>query len=373
MIRFIHTADWQIGKVFRRFGDREALFREARLAGIEAIGRLALAEGVRHVLVAGDAYDTETPSRTTLLAPLERMRRFSGVTWHLIPGNHDPHRPKGLWDTLLAEGLPANVRPHLAPVPHELEPGCFLLPAPLTRKSEPNDLTLWMDGAGTPPGSVRIGLAHGSVAGFSSEGEAGNPIDPARPIRAGLSYLALGDWHRTLSIGERCWYAGTHEPDRSGGQEQGKALLVEAPGATAAPRVAEVPVGTYRWLTRSVSLRGEEGLGDLEVLLHAVDDASRVVLCLEVEGHVSVRGRTRLDGILERLEAAVCCLDADLSGLRTTPSPEDLEAIDFDGVLRRVAGSLQERLADPALPPFDRRVAEDALIRLHLLAGEAAR
>lgn len=33
-MRFIHTADWQVGKVFRRFGEGEELFRRAGLDGV---------------------------------------------------------------------------------------------------------------------------------------------------------------------------------------------------------------------------------------------------------------------------------------------------------------------------------------------------
>ena len=188
-MRFIHTADWQIGKPFKQFGDRESVLRQARLVAIENIGRLAAKEGAAHVLVAGDVYDTEAPTPRTLLEPLERMRRFSDVQWHMLPGNHDPHRPKGVWDRVLESGPPANVHLHLKAEPVEFGPGATLLPAPLTRKSEGGDLTEWMDRAETPPGTIRIGVAHGSVVGFGSGGEATNPIDPRRPDfgEAGIS------------------------------------------------------------------------------------------------------------------------------------------------------------------------------------------
>ncbi len=206
-MRFIHTADWQIGKPFKQFGDRESVLRQARLVAIENIGRLAAKEGAAHVLVAGDVYDTEAPTPRTLLEPLERMRRFSDVQWHMLPGNHDPHRPKGVWDRVLESGPPANVHLHLKPEPVDFGPGAMLLPAPLTRKTEGADLTEWMDRAETPPGVIRIGVAHGSVVGFGSGGEATNPIDPRRPALARLEYLALGDWHRTIQIGPSVWYS----------------------------------------------------------------------------------------------------------------------------------------------------------------------
>jgi DNA repair exonuclease SbcCD nuclease subunit len=371
-MRFIHTADWQIGKVFKRFGDREALFRDARLAAVDAIGELAIREQIHHVLVAGDIYDVQTPLPTTLRAPLERMRRFERVSWWLLPGNHDPHRPKGIWEQIAGADLPPNVRPLLTPQPVEIAPGAFVLPSPLTRRADSNDLTAWMNDAPTPPGALRIGLAHGSVTGFDSEGEASNLIDPARPERAGLSYLALGDWHRTLRINDRVWYAGTPEPDRVDSQEYGKVLVVDAKGASERPAVREEVVGRYRWLGMTSEISDEQSVADLEERVRGVSALPSLVLRLRLSGAVSLAVRRQLAAITARLEAAVCHLDVDDAALRTRPTLEDLERIDFDGALRRVAETLQQRLLDPSLAPDDIATTEDALIRLYLLVSEGA-
>jgi len=40
-MRLIHTADWQIGKPFQRFGEKDEALRQARLKAIESIGQLA--------------------------------------------------------------------------------------------------------------------------------------------------------------------------------------------------------------------------------------------------------------------------------------------------------------------------------------------
>ena len=77
--------------------------------------------GVGHVLVAGDVYDMEALSPRSRNQPLERMRGFPSIQWHLLPGNHDPHRPNGLWDQLLRKGLPENVIVHVAPNPAMLQ------------------------------------------------------------------------------------------------------------------------------------------------------------------------------------------------------------------------------------------------------------
>ena len=369
-MRFIHTADWQIGKVFKQFGAKEETLRQARLAAIERLGEQARANGVNHILVAGDIYDSEAPNTITLRAPIERMKAFADIQWHLLPGNHDPHRPEGLWDRVAQLGLPAHVHVHVTPNPVNLTDGAFLLPAPLLRKTEFDDLTAWMDTAVTPQGALRIGLAHGAVTNFTSEGEATNPIDPARPAKARLDYLALGDWHRTLQIGPAVWYAGTPEPDRAGRQERGTALLVEISGAGAPPSVTPLVTGTYRWLTRTERLSDGSELADIDQRLRSEQDLSRLILRLRLEGTLPLAAHADLQRRLVDLEAAVFHLDVDQTALVVRPTDADLEAIDFDGVLRRSADRLKAMVDDPAQSAEMRRRAEDALIELYLRVAD---
>ena len=369
-MRFIHTADWQIGKPFKRFGDRECLLKQARLTAIEKIGQLAVREGASHVLVAGDVYDTEAPAPRTLLEPLERMRRFTKVAWHLIPGNHDPHRPKGVWDRVRESGIPANVHLHLTAEPAALDPSTILLPAPLTRKSEGGDLTEWMDRAETAPGVIRIGVAHGSVVGFGSGGEANNPIDPRRPERARLDYLALGDWHRTMQVGPALWYAGTPEPDRAGSQEIGQALLVDVAGPGAPAAVTAHTVGTYRWLTREEHLSDCAELDDVETRLRALSEPSCTILRLFLRGALPLAGRIELGRRLLGLSAAFFDLDVDQTSLAVRPTGADLEAIDFDGVLRHAADRLKSMADHDAAGVGGVQCAEAALVELFVLAAD---
>jgi len=372
-MRIIHTADWQIGKPFKKVGDKEELFRQSRLSAIETIGALAGSQKADHVLVAGDIYDSEAPTDKTLREPLERMRLFPSVHWHLLPGNHDPHRPKGIWDRVLATGAPPNVRLHLEPEPHPLGDEAILLPAPLTRKSRGGDPTEWMDNVDTPAGIIRIGLAHGSIVGFGTAGEANNPIAPDRPDRARLDYLALGDWHRTVQVGPSAWYAGTMEPDRVGSQEQGQVLVVdiERPGALAI--VTQHIVGSYRWHTREERLDGIDELEDFETRLRNQPELSSTVLRLVVKGTLSLAGHTELHSRLKGLGAALFHLDVDDSELFVRPTNEDLETIDFSGVLRDAAERLKAVAGDESTNASERKRAEDALVELFVMADSAAR
>jgi DNA repair exonuclease SbcCD nuclease subunit len=118
---FLHTSDWQIGEPFRFVDDETlAVLRAERLEVISRIGRLALEQQAPVVLVAGDVFDGVHPSLDTLLRPIERMRQFPNVEWHLIPGNHDAHTANSPWERLLLQSLPTNIVVHTSPEPRAI-------------------------------------------------------------------------------------------------------------------------------------------------------------------------------------------------------------------------------------------------------------
>jgi hypothetical protein len=68
----------------------------------------------------------------------------------------------------------------------------YLLPAPLQYTASACDPTAYMDNEVTPNGALRIGIAHGSVQGFGSDGEASNYISPTRAETAGTCLHGFG-------------------------------------------------------------------------------------------------------------------------------------------------------------------------------------
>ncbi len=367
-MRLIHTADWQIGKVFRFVDDATmSLLQEARLEAIATIGRLAQAHGADTVLVAGDLYDHDGLGDRTLFQPIERMRALVGLAWHIIPGNHDADRQNGIWDRVARHGLPDNVHLHRAPEPCALgDGGAWLLPAPLQRRQTLSDPTAWMSQAATPEGALRIGLAHGSVTRFgAADRSQGNYIDPVRPKEARLDYLALGDWHAQREIGPRCWYAGTPEPDDFD-QPEGAALLVEIAAPGAAPVVQPLVSARYRWTRQRETLDGAEGIAVLDERIRALaPDAARLLVDLTVEGTLSLADRALFAQRIDRsLRAALCHLRLDDERLYLAPSPNDLDAIAKAGFVRGAAVRLRELSDDEANPA--REVAAAALLRLFL-------
>lgn len=377
-LKFIHSSDWQIGKSYGFADDatREIL-RSERLEAIARLGQLAQQHGASTVLVAGDVYDMAAPSDRTLRQPIERMRQSPGVIWHLIPGNHDFHGPSGPWDRLARMGLPGNVRLHLIPEPADLGGGtAFVVPAVLTRRHASGDPTETMDRAATPEGAIRIGLAHGSVTNFGSDlGSTHNLIAFDRPDRAGLAYLALGDWHGAQLIGQRAAYSGTPEPDGFdlGGRGGGEALLVEVDGPRALPRISFLSTGRYVWRRESATLAGDADLPVLESRLRGLhSDPGHLLVRLDVNGVLSAQGLQAFErNIRGGVGSALCALRIDDFGLRLQPSASDLAALSRAGVVGVVASRLAARADDPTDPQRD--LAQAALQRLYILHSSQER
>jgi hypothetical protein len=246
-----------------------------------------------------------------------------------------------VWEAIVAGGLPANVHVHTAPSPVAIAPGVTLLPAPLAAKSTSRDPTEWMDRASTPPGTLRIGLAHGSVQGFGSAGEAKVRIDASRAKSAGLAYLALGDWHGTVRISERTWYSGTPEPDGFCDNEPGHALFVLIDGPSAAPKVERLPTAHFTWARRCQNVGGEVGLEAIAQEVGRLGSAaSRHLIELQLKGLTTLSEFARIEEQLFKLALQLFHIRPDTSELHTQAAASDLEELS-SGLLGAVARRLK--------------------------------
>lgn len=339
MLRLIHTADWQLGKPYGRFDSNvRAALTEARFDAIDALGRAAAENHAAHVLVAGDIFDTEGPQDRVIVQAVSRMQRYA-CTWWLLPGNHDFARNAGLWDRVRAKEA-SNIRILTEPAPCELEPGHWLLPAPLTHRHNMDDPTILFDRMATPGARLRIGLAHGSIRDFSSRGEAQNQIAPDRAQRSGLDYLALGDWHGTLRVDARTWYSGTPETDRFQRDEPGHTLLVALePGAE--PVVSPIRTGRFQWLTRNWAISDADSFAAKCDRLLAKVEPSATLLQLSLAGIVSLSNRiailARLENDLQHRLRHLSVRSDDLVG---RPSEQDLADLKVEGMLGTAAAKL---------------------------------
>lgn len=373
--RFIHTSDLHLGRRFANIpepadGNVRGRLMEARHGAIARIAAAAREAGAAHVLVAGDIFDTATPSSSVVRQALGAMADEAGVSWWLLPGNHDNLRDaEPLWDSILRDA-PTNVRAVTEAGPVDLEPGATLLPCPVVFRSSATDMTAALETMPSDEGALRIGLAHGGVVDFT---ESGANIPPDRDRTARLDYLALGDWHGRLAVGSRVHYSGSPEQDRFRHDRRGVCLAVTLDGPGAAPRVDEVDTGVFLWREDELALTpGQDAAAALEALTPA-GGRRDTLLRVRATGWSGLDEQADMIRAGERLAPEFAHFELLTDRLGVHCEANDLDAIDRAGALRLAAERLLDDVDDAALTAEEREVAAAALARLYSYVREAGR
>lgn len=372
-VRFVHSADWQIGKVFADLvgedPDQAALLKRERVAAVERIAAVATARQADCVIVAGDVFDSHTVADDVLRRTVNAMAGFSGP-WLLLPGNHDAALGESVWTRLLRLGLPANVLPLLSAEPVVLKDGKLaILPAPLLRRHESTDVSDALDAMESPSGAVRVGVAHGSVKNRLPErSEATNEIADDRVARARLDYLALGDWHGYLPIADRTYYSGTPEPDRFKEPERspsGQVLVVEIAGPGSPPQVEVVKTAHFQWEKRKLNVLADTDVALVEATLAGLPQPHRqTLLDLTIVGSLPLSAERALRKLLAEWRAKLHILRVHDEALVPEVSDDELDSLPTEGLLKNVVAELRQKQQQ------DSEAGDRARLALKLLVEE---
>lgn len=373
MVRFLHTADWQIGMKAAHVGEAAGRVREERLAAARRVVETGRNAAVAFILVAGDTFEDNGVDRILIQKVADILAAFDGPVY-VIPGNHDPLVPGSVWEHPAwrsAENI------HVLRQEQALEiPGALLYPCPARARHSSKDPTLWI--AAEETRSLRIGLAHGTVEGVHQE-EPDYPIPRDAARRAGLDYLALGHWHSTVSYAGpdgavRMAYSGTHETTRFGERDSGNTLIVEIEAAGAPPVVTPSRTGGLTWGLIEDELRAPGELARLRQRIEGWENPALTLLTLRIAGLFPAQDRDEIVRLRELLAARFLYGSLDLSQLRPSPDDQDWLAGLPAGVLRE-AGVRLQALADPTYPEprpggASAEVASRALLEFYALVGE---
>lgn len=361
MITFIHTADWQLGKPFSRVADeKRATLKKERINAIKRIGNFVRENNAAFVVVAGDVFDSNSPSPETVSAACDAIHSI-GVPVYVIPGNHDHAGPGSVWEQPFfvdesRERAP-NLRVLLDAKPVE-ETDYVLLPCPLGRRQSLDDPCRWIHefDFGGLDDRPRIVVAHGSTLNFTQESDEEdvsrqpNFIELANLPIAQLDYVALGDWHGLVKAGGKAWYSGSHETDRFPKTDQttGHVLVVRA-GRGVQPGVTPVRTGHTSWLSYSMTFATNDGPAALRDALNQITgDVQRdqVLLKLSLSGNLGLEGHAELGRILDSWKAGLLDLRLDRN-VAIAPSPAEIEALAEaagDPLIKYVAGVLRDEM-----------------------------
>lgn len=389
-MKFIHTADWQIGKPFAGISDthKRSLVQQARIEAIKRVGLVAKDKGAAFVLVAGDLFDSPNADKATVSAACSAIGQME-LPVIVVPGNHDYGGPGSVWEQefFLREqtALAPNLKILLKAAPLELE-SAVLLPCPLLHRTVSADPTEWLRSPDVcselSSGKPRIVLAHGSTQTFSGKWDddeesisSTNLIDLSRLPDAEIDYVALGDWHGTKQVSAKAWFAGTPEIDRfpkGGAHDPGNILVVEVQRG-GEPQVTRSVTATLRWNELVFDFADDMELKEFEDRLSALLEqrANEDLLRLILTGSIGIEASTRLERILESLDARLLRLEL-INRTIIAPTEDEIHALTqrvADPLIARVAKQLVEQSDGD---DEDAEVARIALRELHAACMQEA-
>ncbi len=373
-MKFLHTADWQIGMKASHVGEAGKRVRDQRIETIHSVIDVAQENQVEFILVAGDTFEDNGVDRI-LVQKIADILAKSKTPIYIIPGNHDPLVPGSVWDhpvwkstenvSILREESPIDI------------PGGTLFPCPILEKHSGKNPTLWIPDTGE---GIRIGLAHGTVEGIPTD-EPEYPISRDAAAQTDLDYLALGHWHSFASYpgsngAVHMAYSGTHEPTKFGERDSGNVLIVEISNPGAAPIVTPVPTGKFQWDILACELREAGNLLQFREEIEAIENPEATLIDLRISGIIPAEEYAEIERIQQIVSSRFLFGHVDFTNVRPSPEDESWVANLPAGIIRETGGKLQE-LANPdyigdrpegASP----EVASRALIELYALISEVA-
>ena len=366
-MRFLHTADWQLGMKAVHVGDAAETVRETRLKTAEKLLKVAKDKKADFILVAGDVFEDNAVSRLLVQRVADILSK-SKVPLYIIPGNHDPLVPGSVWEHPAWEKC-KSVRLLTEDAPVEV-PGGILYPCPIKEKFSKENPTAWIPRE-TGEDKIRIGLAHGTVEGIQQD-EVAFPIPKDAASKLGLDYLALGHWHSTAIYEDkegvpRMAYSGTHETTKFGERDSGNVLLVEIAEKGATPVITQVRISELFWRTVEYEIKTPGYLPELRGRIEDFDYSERILLNVKLSGLFYAEEVAEIKRIEEILSSRFLYGRLDLSDL--IPAPEDKNWIESlpAGIIRetgeRLKGICESRKGSQPSPD----IAARALMELYML------
>lgn len=260
-MKLLHSADWQLGKCFKQFGDKAGELRQVRFETLRRTLQTARDRRVDAFVIAGDLFEDNEIDDSVVRSAVSIFAAFTDVPVFILPGNHDPFiGPGSVWSRQSFLGVPKNVKVFRVAESVEINGG-YLLASPLLQKNSTLDPSLKLVelAANLPAERIQVGISHGSPAIPSKHKPNDFPIALNAASRAKLDYLAVGHWHNWLMFDDgRMLMPGTPEQDAFEDQDDigfeerkdcGFVALVEVNERGALPRIEKLPIASLGWHT----------------------------------------------------------------------------------------------------------------------------
>jgi len=363
MLKILHTSDIQLDAPFKFLGQKGQQHRRQLRDAFRRIVDMAINGDYDLMLIAGDLFDDNRPSQTTVDFVAAELGRLK-IPVCILPGNHDCYDGASIYRKA---HFPQNVT--------------VFSEQPTVKELTELDVTLYGNAflarrSGLHPmqGLARKGTSRWHVA--MAHGNIVRPDipDPTRPILpeeirdSGMDYVALGDWHSFSDQSQgsvRACYSGAPEPTGSDQRGAGYAACIELDDGGV--RVQRERVGTITCAELSVEVTGRS-TGETVAAIKSQADPNRML-------NVTLAGLGKLGTVFDtekmKQELAPHFYHLEITD-QAHPELEDvtLEAFPEELVAGKFVRLMQERI-ERASDDGQRRRAEQGLqIGLALLQGK---
>lgn len=285
-MRFIHTADWHLGRLFhaRSLLEDQAHLLDQFVAQVHALRPDA-------VLIAGDVYDRAVPPPEAVALLDDVLARIvidAGVPVVMIAGNHDSAQRLEFGARLMsAQGLHVAGRTSAQAscvTLHDADGEVRIYALPYAEPAVVRDalgaelpgheaaLAAQLDAIRVqhPPGVRAVVVAHAFVVGgAASESERPLSVGGSGAVGAavfdGFDLVALGHLHRPQTLGERVHYAGSllkYSLSEAGHEKSVSLIELDGDGGVRIAPVSLRPLRNLRQIEGELAALLEAGAAD---------------------------------------------------------------------------------------------------------------
>jgi DNA repair exonuclease SbcCD nuclease subunit len=250
-MKFIHTADFHLGKSFAFLGDKGSLLREAQIETLERVAGLAQSESIDFLIIAGDLFDSNEVSSRLLRKTADILKSINPIPVLISPGTHD----------LLDEGSVYKRKEFKGPNINVFGiDGSVIKVRDTAIHGRPNDTK---QGGVHPLSELKpdataqfnIAVIHASI---EIEGKASPDdylVSTKEIASCGMDYIALGHWHRMSDFSKKrvaAWYSGSPEATKFG--EADKAGHVMFVNLDDKIKIEPIKLGQDEWLEKTLDV-----------------------------------------------------------------------------------------------------------------------
>lgn len=330
-MKLLLTGDLHLGRAYQKESSEVAQrFSEARMETLKNAVELANREQCELLVIAGDLYDKVSGIPQTLHKEVcQVLEEFNGTVL-ILPGNHDYYDPEhdALWKNF-EEHSGSHVRVLKTCEPYPLE-GATIYPCPCHNKhSEENALGWMKNGLNVAPDTIRIGIAHGAVEGYSMDtNQDYYHMTPNELLGLGMDLWLIGHTHVAFSCSERIFNAGTPQQTDIADNSKNEVYILDIDGKKTVS-AEKVKAGAIDFVKKTVILERGQHLED--VLRFPELDAGRTSLRVTLSGVVEAEEYESRAATYEHCGAGFIKFDVKDEGLRKAITPELINQTTLEG------------------------------------------